>query len=213
MKVCRAVGNHNIVVQYSQGGGKIVTFAQKYMKLIVAYAVEGERFPLFIPDYDITFVKTGVGKVQAAMNLMRAIYDFNPDAVLNIGTAGTVKHNIGDIFVCRNFADRDLEKVDLAGIDSKISLDGRLGIGRIDDCRDAYWCNTGDSFVTDMSGIQGDVVDMEAYAEAEVCNAMNIPFASVKYVTDLIGQNSVEDWASKLSDARTGLRRFFESGF
>ena len=52
---------------------------------------------------------------------------------------------------------------------------------------------------------------MEAYAEAEVCKSMNIPFVSVKYVTDVIGQNSVEDWASKLSDARTGLRRFFES--
>lgn len=73
------------------------------------------------------------------------------------------------------------------------------------------WCNTGDSFVTDVCDIEGDVVEMEAYAEAEVCKSMNIPFVSVKYVTDVIGQNSVEDWASKLSDARTGLRRFFES--
>ena len=37
------------------------------MKLIVAYAVEGEKFQLDIPDYDTLFVKTGVGKVQAAM--------------------------------------------------------------------------------------------------------------------------------------------------
>lgn len=200
-----------IAFHFLQCGRKIVIFAQKHMKLLVAYAVEGERFLLDIPDQDVVFVKTGVGKVQAAMNLMRAIYEFCPDAILNVGTAGTIRHNVGDVFVCRNFIDRDLEKVALPGIGSRISFDNKIGISKIDGCDDMCWCNTGDSFVTDICDIEGDVVDMEAYAEAEVCKSMNIPFVSVKYVTDVIGQNSVEDWASKLSDARTGLRRFFES--
>lgn len=179
---------YSIISHFLQRGEKIVIFAQKHMKLIVAYAVEGEKFQLDIPDYDTLFVKTGVGKVQAAMNLMRAIYDFSPDAVLNIGTAGTIKHSVGDIFVCRNFIDRDLEKVDLPGIGDRISLNDRIGIERIDDIKDVRWCNTGDSFVTDTSDILGDVVDMEAYAEAEVCSAMKVPFVSVKYVTDVIGK-------------------------
>ena len=50
---------------------------------------------------------------------------------------------------------------------------------------------------------------MEAYAEAEVCREMGIPFISVKYVTDVVGQNSAQEWYAKLKDAREGLTKFF----
>ena len=53
------------------------------------------------------------------------------------------------------------------------------------------------------------MVDMEAYAQAFVCNSKEIPFISVKYVSDVIGQNSVKHWEDKLADARTGLSHFF----
>jgi adenosylhomocysteine nucleosidase len=39
---------------------------------------------------------------------------------------------------------------------------------------------------------------------------MQTPFISVKYITDVIGQNSLKVWEDKLSDARQGLSRFFE---
>ncbi|MBP7266113.1 MAG: nucleosidase, partial [Bacteroides sp.] len=42
------------------------------------------------------------------------------------------------------------------------------------------------------------------------CRAKNVPFISVKYVTDIIGQNSVKHWEDKLADARKGLGEFFE---
>jgi len=71
-------------------------------------------------------------------------------------------------------------------------------------------CNTGDTFLTELSDVSGDVVDMEAYAQALVCRAKNVPFISVKYVTDIIGQNSVKHWEDKLADARKGLGEFFE---
>ena len=64
--------------------------------------------------------------------------------------------------------------------------------------------------MTDAAGVEGDVVDMEAYAEAQVCNELGIPFLSVKYVTDIIGQNSVKHWEDKLADARRGLSAYFE---
>jgi adenosylhomocysteine nucleosidase len=32
----------------------------------------------------------------------------------------------------------------------------------------------------------------------------------VKYVTDVIGQNSVKHWEDKLAEARQGLSNFFE---
>ena len=72
-------------------------------------------------------------------------------------------------------------------------------------------CNTGDTFLTELSDVKGDVVDMEAYAQAWVCRTKNTPFIAVKYVTDIIGQNSVKHWEDKLADARKGLGAFFES--
>lgn len=71
-------------------------------------------------------------------------------------------------------------------------------------------CNTGDTFLTELSDVKGDVVDMEAFAQAFVCRAKNVPFIAVKYVTDIIGQNSVKHWEDKLADARKGLGEFFE---
>ena len=50
---------------------------------------------------------------------------------------------------------------------------------------------------------------MEAYAQAFVCTSKEIPFISVKFVSDVIGQNSVKHWEDKLADARTGLSHFF----
>ena len=50
---------------------------------------------------------------------------------------------------------------------------------------------------------------MEAFAQAIVCKEYNIPFIAVKYVTDLIGQNSVKHWEGKLADARKELGEWF----
>ena len=41
-------------------------------------------------------------------------------------------------------------------------------------------------------------------------SAKNVPFIAVKYVTDIIGQNSVKHREDKLADARKGLGEFFE---
>ena len=51
---------------------------------------------------------------------------------------------------------------------------------------------------------------MEAYTQAFVCRAKNVPFIAVKYVTDIIGQNSVKHWEDKIVDARRELGFFFE---
>ena len=76
--------------------------------------------------------------------------------------------------------------------------------------RQAVYAIRGIRFLTELSDVSGDVVDMEAYAQALVCRAKNVPLISVKYVTDIIGQNSVKHWEDKLADARKGLGEFFE---
>lgn len=186
------------------------------MKIILPYAIPEERIEVSVPGAELIYVETGVGKVRAAMRTMRAVCEHHPDMVINFGTSGTLNRKVGDIVVCNKFIDRDLRKVVYDGVISEIVFDrdviNRLiTINDLTDHTHSIWgtCNTGDSFITQGADIEGDVIDMEAYGEADVCREMDIPFIAVKYVTDVVGQNSWQDWYAKLADARRGLTEFF----
>lgn len=183
-----------------------------YKRILMVHAVPQEQVPLPLAGAEIRTVVTGIGKVQAAMGVMQAALEFRPDLVLNVGTAGTLRHRVGDIIVSRHFVDRDLQRLQFPGLDSEVVtaapglewpswLDGRAATGD-------YVVNTGDDFVTADGGFTGDAVDMEAFAEAMVCRRLGLPFLAVKYVTDVVGQNSVAQWEDKLADARRGLSSF-----
>lgn len=185
------------------------------MKILLVYAIPEEKIEVNIPNAEVIYVETGIGKVRAAMHTMNAICEHHPDIVINIGSAGTLNHKVGDIIVCNRFVDRDLRKVYINGVISEMEFD-------VDVIKHAIpsWhlmehakligtCNTGDSFITEGADIEGDVIDMESYAVADVCREMKIPFISVKYVTDVVGQNSSQEWYAKLKDAREGLSKFF----
>lgn len=185
------------------------------MKILLVYAIPEEKIEVNIPNAEVIYVETGIGKVNAAMHTMRAICEYHPDVVINLGSAGTLNHKVGDIIVCNSFVDRDLRNVTLDGVISEIEFD-RDAINRIflsehlmDHAKLIGTCNTGDSFITQGTDIEGDVIDMESYAVADVCRNMEIPFIAVKYVTDVVGQNSTQEWYAKLKDAREGLTKFF----
>lgn len=183
-------------------------------KVLVTYAVQDEFVPITLNGCEMQYIRTGIGKTRSAMKLTEALCNELPDLVLNMGTSGSYEHKVGDIFVCRRFIDRDYETVKLPGVEYEIdmilthkeqnilpdwlSTNGAIGT-----------CNTGDSFITEIAAMDGDVVDMEAFAQAFVCREFAVPFISVKYITDIIGQNSVKHWEDKLSDAREGLERWF----
>lgn len=190
------------------------------MRILVTYAVQGEftelKFPGLIGEEEVQigYLRTGIGKVKSAFYLAEAINQGRPDLVVNIGTAGTICHRVGDILVCRRFIDRDMQKLNGLGVEWEIDsaeLLAQKGYCLHWDGNGEGVCNTGDSFLTELLDVQGDVVDMEAYAQAMVYRAKEVPFISVKYVTDIIGQNSVKHWEDKLADARKGLGEFLEA--
>ena len=157
------------------------------MRILVTYAVQGEftelKFPGLIGEEEVQvgYLRTGVGKVKSAFYLSEAISHAQPDLVVNVGTAGTIRHQVGDIFVCRHFVDRDMQKLVELGMEYEIdSMDLLSQKGYC-----LHWpaggvCNTGDTFLTELSDVSGDVVDMEAYAQALVCRAKNVPFGEVR---------------------------------
>lgn len=180
------------------------------VKILVTYAVQGEFAEIKWPGVEIYYVRTGIGKAKAAFRTADAIAQVKPDIVINMGTAGTVNHRIGDVFVCRQFVDRDMQKLAEFGVEYKLDTSALLEAkGFCKHWTESATCNTGDGFLTELTHVEGDVVDMEAYAEAMVCLAKEVPFVAVKYVTDVIGQNSVKHWEDKLADARAGLAHFF----
>ena len=87
------------------------------MRILVTYAVQGEFTELKFPgltgeeEVQVGYLRTGIGKVKSAFYLTEAINRAQPDLVVNMGTAGTVRHQVGDIFVCRHFVHRDMQKL------------------------------------------------------------------------------------------------------
>jgi len=181
------------------------------MKILITYALEAEKGNIQIPGCSVVFCCTGIGKVSTAIDTYEALLKNMPDLVLNVGTAGTFRHQVGDIVVCSRFFDRDLEKISNLGVHFRIDLTDELHhAGLLKHIKAEGLVSTGDTFQTDHdeSGIPADVYDMESFAAAQVCKRLNVPYMSVKYVTDIIGRNSIKHWEEKLQDGRDGLAEF-----
>ncbi len=181
------------------------------LTILIVYAVEEERVFIEKPDCIFHYCRTGVGKVQAAIHVENAIQRVKPDLVLNIGTAGSVKFPIGSVHTCCKFIDRDMEKLQNFGVpfqdnfEEEIEKSALLQGWTFDSI-----CNTGDTFLTSADGT-GDVFDMESFAVASVCKNYSIPFAGIKCVTDIIGQNSVKHWEEKLAEAQDILQNYMKT--
>ena len=74
-------------------------------------------------------------------------------------------------------------------------------------------CGSGDSFVTDKYKVGGvDIVDMEAYALAKVCNELGVPFKCFKYISDEADENASRDWKEFAAEGEKILLKMLEDG-
>jgi adenosylhomocysteine nucleosidase len=144
---------------------------------------------------DKVFV-TGLGKVNATLHATKLILEHTPKLVVNFGTAGSVsnEHTQG-LVECTGFIQRDMDCSPL-GFDFYVTPyeEGPHLIGTPE-----VVCATGDSFLTDPSGLPEagvHIVDMEAYAIAKVCRDLHVPFRCFKYISDCADQNAGDDWST-----------------
>ena len=102
------------------------------MKILVTYAVQGEftelKFPGLIGEEEvhIGYIRTGVGKVKSAYYVSEVLNQAKPDLVINVGTAGSIDCQVGDILVCRHFIDRDMQKLADMGLEYEIDSSALL---------------------------------------------------------------------------------------
>lgn len=167
-------------------------------KFIIVAALEMETPTLeqFAP-----IVHTGVGKLNAAIKLYEAILHYQPDLVINYGTAGGVSGKVGLLKV-NTFVQHDM---DVRGLDvprgvTPFSKENSLPKP------EGIVLGSGDSFVTNVAtqleglDIPIDLIDMEAYAFYKVCQHHKIPFECYKFVTDDTTEDASTDWVENVAN-------------
>lgn len=168
-------------------------------------------------------VKSGVGKVNAARTTQILIDNFELECVINVGVAGAVNIllNIGDIVFAKHVVQHDFDitafghsKGYITGIGDKVICDREL-VNKFEnmlkDMEERIYniklgiVASGDIFCTEIemknkinSKFNADVVDMECAAIGQVCYLDNIPFASIRAVSDIPNGSNEKDFSENL---------------
>lgn len=161
-----------------------------------------------LENQSVVLLRSGVGKVQAAMATTLLHEHFKPTTVINIGSAGGLISGmeIGDIIISDEAAhhDVDLTPIGLApatlpGLPQTFPSDPAL-IALVKDVLTELKINsqigliaTGDAFIADQVRVETikntfpnvKAVEMEAAAIAQVCYLYQTPFIVIRALSDL----------------------------
>lgn len=163
---------------------------------------------------DVVLLKSGIGKVNAAMTTTILLEKFQPDVIINTGSAGGFHEalNVGDIVVSTEVAHHDVDVTafnyaygQVPGLPARFTADEKLvavtkeAAGEITDIQVATGLiATGDSFMQDPNRVafvrtQFDdlyAVEMEAAAVAQVAHQYGTPFVVIRALSDIAGKES-----------------------
>lgn len=155
----------------------------------------------------IILLKSGIGKVNAAMQVTSLIAEMHPDYIINSGVAGGIGEGMhqGDIVVGTEACYHDVwcgegEWGQVQGFPLKFPANEHLLEAAKSVVKDnsqlvfGLIC-TGDQFISELVTLQGikrnfpdgKAVDMESAAIAQVCYAKQVPFMSLRIVSDTPG--------------------------
>lgn len=145
---------------------------------------------------------TGVGKIRAASSLAKYLAQHpSINNVINYGTAGGIKGvGKGHIYPVNRFIESDFRSCslnlphrDMIVVDSWLE-----GV-------DHLCASTQDHFVTDPTelddvpfGKETNVVDMESYALAYVCQQFGVQFMCYKYISDHADETAATEWVENV---------------
>jgi adenosylhomocysteine nucleosidase len=154
-------------------------------------------------------VITGSGKVNAAYELTRTIYQHKPALIVNLGSAGSNQFKTGEVICCTQFLQRDMDATGLGFTPYETPFSGmdpvlKYGI-KIEGLPEGG-CGTGDSFETNHLSADYNVIDMEAYSLAYVAMKERIPFLCLKYISDGADGTAAEDWMVQVHHAAIAFK-------
>lgn len=168
---------------------------------LFVFALQSEAADVFA---DYRHVICGIGKVNASYALLKAIQEKRPSLIVNLGSAGSATYKKGEVVCCTKFVQRDM---DVRALGHQLYETPWSGIPPVMEYGLAMEglpeaaCGTGDHFETAHATDMYQVVDMEAYALALVAKKENIPFLSLKYISDGADGQAAEDWPIQVHNA------------
>ncbi|MFZ0409693.1 MAG: hypothetical protein WAM11_16530 [Cyanobium sp.] len=154
---------------------------------------------------------TGIGKLNAAYALTRALQHRKPELVVNYGTAGGLNPRLRGLVEVGRVLQVDMNAEPLAprGQTPRDSAPSTLESGQ-----DGVVCGSGDQFVTAVDPwllSQGvEVVDMELFAIASVCHREGVAWRSYKYISDHADRQATGSWQAHLTGGQAAFGRQLE---
>lgn len=171
-----------------------------------------------INNKDVVLVRSGIGKVNAAICAQILSNIYKTDYIINTGIAGSLNAaiDIGDIVLSRDALQHDMDAVafgyeagviprmetstfegsayliDIAKNASSVLNDIKIHVGRV---------VTGDQFISDadvkkrlVSQFHGDCTEMEGAAIAQTAFLNNIPFLIIRAISDKADNSASMDY-------------------
>lgn len=163
---------------------------------------------------DVVLLKSGIGKVNAAMSTTILLHEFKPDVVINTGSAGGYDENleVGAIVISDEVRHHDVDATifgyEIGQVpqmppafksDANLMQAAELAVQKIGEHQAATGLiTTGDAFMNDSVRVEVvrkqfptmKAVEMEAAAVAQVCYQFGTPFVVIRALSDIAGKES-----------------------
>lgn len=163
---------------------------------------------------EVVLLKSGIGKVNAAMSTTILLERYKPDYVINTGSAGGFHHslNVGDVVISTEVRHHDVDVTifdyeygQVPGMPPAYIADEKLREVATESSKSVTEIQvvegliaTGDSFMNDADRVEfvrskiGDIyaVEMEAAAVSQVCHQYQTPFIVIRALSDIAGKES-----------------------
>jgi len=168
-----------------------------------------------IETCDVVLLQSGIGKVNAAMATTLLINDYQPDVIINTGSAGgfNTELSVGDLVISTEVVHHDADSTafdyalgQVPGMPATFKADPMLiaiaeqVADRMDDEIKVIkgLIATGDSFLSDPDTVMTikshfpelQCGEMEAASIAQVSYRFNVPFVIIRSLSDIAGRNA-----------------------
>lgn len=174
---------------------------------------------------DVVVLRSGIGKVNAAMSTTLLIDHFAPSAIINTGSAGGFHTDleVGDIVISRSVCHHDVDVTpfgyahgQVPGLpacfvpDPELINKAKASIEALGEVTHMHGLiASGDRFmhlVEDVESTRGKfpemiACEMEAAAVAQVCHQFEVPFVIIRALSDIAGKENVVAFDAFLAKA------------
>ncbi|MBE3593932.1 MAG: 5'-methylthioadenosine/adenosylhomocysteine nucleosidase [Candidatus Carbobacillus altaicus] len=188
----------------------------------------------YLGNQEVCAIKSGVGKVNAAMSTQALIDYFTPEVLWVVGVAGALSPDlhIGDVLLGVEALQHDIDASALGFLPGEVPYDERstyVADARLITCAQKVGGElfgarfktgrvlSGDRFIAGSDEVRrlrerfaGDCVEMEGAAVAQVAQKNKLPFVIIRTISDRADGQAPQDFPRFLKEAAKDVALFIE---